>query len=52
MPPICELDKIPDGTLLYIDDTGTLQKATMHSLGECKKIVIFGVPGAFTPTCR
>jgi peroxiredoxin len=52
MPPIGELDKIPDGTLLYIDDSGALQKVTMHALGEGKKIVIVGVPGAFTPTCR
>ncbi|BBN08873.1 protein MpPRX2 [Marchantia polymorpha subsp. ruderalis] len=51
MAPISELDTLPDGQLLYIDAEGTLQKVGVHASCKDKKIVIFGVPGAFTPTC-
>lgn len=52
MAPLAVLDKIPDGDLLYIDDYGALKKVDVYKLGFKKKIVIFGLPGAFTPTCR
>lgn len=50
--PIAAGDKLPDGELTYLDDDGKLQKHMMYDLARDKKVVIFGVPGAFTPTCR
>uniref|UniRef100_A0A0D6R501 Glutaredoxin-dependent peroxiredoxin n=1 Tax=Araucaria cunninghamii TaxID=56994 RepID=A0A0D6R501_ARACU len=51
MAPIAVGDKLPEGTLSYFDEEGNLQQANVHSLAVGKKIVLFGVPGAFTPTC-
>lgn len=50
--PITAGDKLPDGELTYLDDDGKLQSHMMYELARDKKVVIFGVPGAFTPTCR
>jgi len=50
-------DRLPDGTLTEMIDTerpGCTLGPNNFSVGEItkgKKIVIFGVPGAFTPTC-
>ena len=52
MAPIAVGDVIPDGTLAYLDDENKPQSASIHSLAKGKKVIIFGVPGAFTPTCR
>lgn len=52
MAPISVGDTIPDGTLAYFDENDELQQVSVHSLAAGKKVVIFGVPGAFTPTCR
>lgn len=43
--------KIPDGELFYMDAKNQLQSVSVHSLAAGKKVVIFGVPGAFTPVC-
>jgi len=51
MAPIAVGDVIPDGTLAYFDEEDQLQQASVHSLAAGKKVVLFGVPGAFTPTC-
>ncbi|GLJ15295.1 hypothetical protein SUGI_0250750 [Cryptomeria japonica] len=51
MAPIAVGDKIPDGTLAYFNEEGNLQQLSVHSLAAGKKIILFGVPGAFTPTC-
>eukprot|EP01018_Ginkgo_biloba_P014989 Gb_01769 [translate_table: standard] len=51
MAPIAVGDKIPDGVLAYFDAENNLQQVSVHSLAAGKKIVLFGVPGAFTPTC-
>ncbi|CAI0543357.1 unnamed protein product [Linum tenue] len=40
MAPIAAGDSLPDGTLAHFDENDQLQK-----------VVIVGVPGAFTPTC-
>lgn len=42
-------DRIPEAVLQYIDD-GVHKIDTAH-LFEARKMVLFGVPGAFTPTC-
>ncbi|GJT45925.1 putative thioredoxin-like fold protein [Tanacetum coccineum] len=52
MAPIAVNDVIPDGTLAYFDENDEMKQVSVHSLAAGKKVVIFGVPGAFTPTCR
>ncbi|XP_043724523.1 peroxiredoxin-2 [Telopea speciosissima] len=51
MAPIAVGDVIPDGTLAYFDESDQLQNVSIHSLAAGKKVILFGVPGAFTPTC-
>ena len=52
MAPIAVGDPLPDGTLAYFDEQDQLQQVSVHSLAAGKKVILFGVPGAFTPTCR
>ncbi|OVA20316.1 Thioredoxin-like fold [Macleaya cordata] len=51
MAPIAVGDVIPDGTLAHFDAEDQLQQVSVHSLAAGKKVILFGVPGAFTPTC-
>ncbi|KAJ8640811.1 hypothetical protein MRB53_017505 [Persea americana] len=51
MAPIAVGEKIPDGTLAHFDAEDKLQQVSVHSLAAGKKVILFGVPGAFTPTC-
>ncbi|KAG9134774.1 hypothetical protein Leryth_001083 [Lithospermum erythrorhizon] len=51
MAPIAVGDVIPDGTLSYFDEQDQMQNVSIHSLAASKKVIIFAVPGAFTPTC-
>ncbi|PON50530.1 Peroxiredoxin-2B [Parasponia andersonii] len=51
MAPIAVGDVLPDGTIGYFDQNGDLQNVSVHSLAAGKKVILFGVPGAFTPTC-
>ncbi len=50
-------DKLPDGTLTEMIDTETPgctigpNAFQVSNLTKDKRIVIFGLPGAFTPTC-
>ena len=45
-------DKLPDATLSYFDPAdGELRTVTVAELTAGKKVVLFAVPGAFTPTC-
>lgn len=45
-------DKLPsDVTLNYFDGEGNMQEITVGDLTKGKKVVMFAVPGAFTPTC-
>ncbi|KDP33699.1 hypothetical protein JCGZ_07270 [Jatropha curcas] len=51
MAPIAVGDTLPDGTLAHFDEQDQLQQLSIHSLAAGKKVVVVGVPGAFTPTC-
>ncbi len=42
-------DRIPEAVLQYIDDG--VQRIDTGALFEGRKLVLFAVPGAFTPTC-
>jgi peroxiredoxin len=43
-------DKMPSGTLTVATDEGP-QKVSTEEFFKGKKVVLFSVPGAFTPTC-
>ncbi|KAF6162348.1 hypothetical protein GIB67_008477 [Kingdonia uniflora] len=51
MAPIAVGDSLPNGTLAHFDSDDELQQVSIHSLSAGKKVIVFGVPGAFTPTC-
>jgi peroxiredoxin len=42
-------DRVPSAVLQYIDDG--VHRIDTESLFEGRKLVLFAVPGAFTPTC-
>ncbi|CAD7700481.1 unnamed protein product [Ostreobium quekettii] len=44
-------DKLPSSTFNYFDVEGNMQEITTEELCKGKKVVLFAVPGAFTPTC-
>ena len=48
--PIKEGDKLPAATLYVMSDAGP-KPHTTEDLFAGKKVVLFAVPGAFTPTC-
>jgi peroxiredoxin (alkyl hydroperoxide reductase subunit C) len=48
--PISVGDRIPDAPLTAVTAAGTVQ-TTSRELFDGKKVVLFSVPGAFTPTC-
>lgn len=43
-------DRIPSVTLKHLTDNG-MQEVTTDQIFKGKKVVLFSVPGAFTPTC-
>ena len=47
---IQEGDSLPDGTL-HVMKNGRPEELHIGDLTQGKKVVIFAVPGAFTPTC-
>ncbi|MDJ0614251.1 MAG: peroxiredoxin [Rhizobiaceae bacterium] len=44
-------EKLPSSTFTLMSSDGPIQKST-DELFAGKKVVLFGVPGAFTPTCN
>lgn len=48
---ISEGDKLPDATFTVMGDEGPAE-ATTAEIFSGKIVVLFGVPGAFTPTCH
>ncbi|XP_055808963.1 peroxiredoxin-2B-like [Solanum dulcamara] len=44
-------DKLPNSTLSYLDSSDELKTLSVSDLTSGKKVVLFAVPGAFTPTC-
>ncbi|MEM6794648.1 MAG: peroxiredoxin [Acidobacteriota bacterium] len=43
-------DKMPEGQLRQLTEDG-IEAVDVHSLFDGKKVALFAVPGAFTPTC-
>ena len=43
-------DKFPESNL-YIYNAGNMEKTNTYKIFDNKKIIVFGMPGAFTPTC-
>ena len=48
--PIQEGDRLPEATLHVMQDGRPTPQTTADLFGG-KKVVLFAVPGAFTPTC-
>lgn len=48
--PIKEGDRVPHATLKMMTDGG-IKDVTTEELFTGRKVVVFGLPGAFTPTC-
>jgi peroxiredoxin len=49
--PISTGQRIPDATLTAVTAAGPVQ-TTSREVFDGKKVVLFSVPGAFTPTCN
>ena len=47
---ISQGDKLPDAVLRRMGDDGP-EETTIAALTAGRKIILFGLPGAFTPTC-
>ncbi len=48
---IKEGDKLPSAELFYLDKDSVVKKIESNSLFNDQKVIIFGVPGAFTKVC-
>ena len=44
-------DKLPECNFFYLDDANEVKKISTSDLFKSKKIIILGMPGAFTKTC-
>ncbi|SNY92058.1 Peroxiredoxin [Cohaesibacter sp. ES.047] len=44
-------DKLPDATFMVMGKDGKIEKR-LSDMTAGRKLVLFGVPGAFTPTCH
>ena len=45
-------DRLPEGSFRVKQDDGSVKQMTMHELFDKQKVVLVGVPGAFTATCH
>lgn len=43
--------ELPNAELFFLDSKNNLTRKPLHDMLSGKKVVIFAVPGAFTPTC-
>jgi len=48
---IKEGDELPSGELFYLDENKAVKKITTDSLFKNQKVIMFGLPGAFTAVC-
>ena len=48
---IKEGDKLPSAELFYLEKNGVVKKVESNSLFKDQKVIMFGVPGAFTKVC-
>jgi peroxiredoxin len=48
---IKEGDKLPLAEFFYLDNESTVRKIDTNSLFKDEKVIMFGVPGAFTKVC-
>lgn len=48
---IKEGEKLPSAELFYLENDGVIKKIESNSLFKDQKVIIFGVPGAFTKVC-
>ena len=44
-------DRLPSGELFYLDEKKTVKKIETDLLFKNQKVIIFGLPGAFTAVC-
>ena len=44
-------DKLPKSELFHIEKDNSIKKINLQELCENKKVIILGMPGAFTKTC-
>jgi peroxiredoxin len=45
-------DRLPEGSFRVKQDDGSVKQPTTHELFDKQKVVLVGVPGAFTSTCH
>ncbi len=48
---IKEGDKLPSAEFFYLDKDNAVQKIDTNSLFKDQRLIMFGVPGAFTKVC-
>ena len=44
-------DKLPSAEVFYLDENKTVRKIEINSLFKNQKVIMFGLPGAFTSVC-
>jgi peroxiredoxin len=45
-------DRLPEGSFRVKQDDGSMKQMTTHEVFDKQKVVLVGVPGAFTSTCH